>query len=88
MINIPKWEDAAEAVKSETASPLDLFVYHNEPAGNPQDVEFRNKLQALLEYVSGLTQRALDGATCPAHGEPVSNLIHFACGCSQEPPRQ
>lgn len=60
MVKIPKWEDAAEAVKNETASPLDLFVYHNEPAGNPQDVEFRNQLQALLEYVSGLTQRAPD----------------------------
>jgi hypothetical protein len=60
MVNIPKWEDAAEAVKNETASPLDLFVYHNEPAGNPQDVEFRNQLQALLVYVSSLTKRGAD----------------------------
>ena len=77
MVNIPKWEDAAEAVKSETASPLDLFVYNNEPAGNPQDVEFRNQLQALLEYVSGLTPRALDVA-CSECGKVYS---HYT-GCS------
>ncbi len=22
---------------------------------------------------------------CPEHGEPISNLIYFACGCSQDP---
>jgi len=57
------------------------FPEYNNP---PQ--KLADKLVAYIERL--LTQRALDGATCPAHGEPVSNLIHFACGCSQEPPRQ
>ena len=25
---------------------------------------------------------------CSLHNEPVSDLIYFACGCSQEPPRR
>ena len=57
------------------------FPEYNNP---PQ--KLADKLVAYIERL--LTQRALDGATCPEHGEPVSNLIHFACGCSQEPPRQ
>ena len=60
MIEIPEWSNAVKAVENGTASPLDFFVYQNEPAGNPQDIEFRNQLQALLEYVSGLTPRAPD----------------------------
>jgi hypothetical protein len=81
MVNIPKWEDAAEAVKNESASPLDLFVYNNEPAGL-QDVEFRTQLQALLDYVSGLTQRATDAACrCPDCGcEWPAYRLSCPCG--------
>ena len=50
MINIPEWEDAAKAVENGNASPLDLFVYHNEPAGK-QDIEFRKQLTNLVEYL-------------------------------------
>lgn len=89
MVNIPNWEDAAEAVKSETASPLDLFVYHNEPAGNPQDVEFRNQLQALLDYVSGLTPRAADGLVrCKKCNALIETTVHCDnCG-TFEPTRR
>ena len=29
----------------------------------------------------------LTGATCPTHNEPVSDLIHYECGCSTTRPR-
>ena len=29
----------------------------------------------------------LTGATCPSHGEPISDLIHYECGCSTTRPR-
>ena len=42
--------------------------------------EFENGLPCNQE--GGLTPLAPDVATvCPEHGEPVSNLIHFSCGC-------
>lgn len=86
MIKIPEWSNAVEAVENGTASPLDLFVYHNEPAGNPQDIEFRNQLQALLEYVSGLTPRAVDLA-CSCGGKSLMRvLLCDDCGSIIMPP--
>jgi len=29
----------------------------------------------------------LTGATCPSHGEPISDFIHYECGCSTTRPR-
>lgn len=59
MIDIPSWEEAERAVKGGNATPLDEFVYHNEPAGK-NDIEFRAQLNALVGYVCGLTLRAVD----------------------------
>lgn len=42
----------------------------------------------LRNLVSWLNSHAVEqplapdvATVCPEHGEPVSNLIHFACGC-------
>ena len=47
----------------------------------------------LLDFVEWLNKRAnqqnvqLTGATCPTHKEPISDLIHYECGCSTTRPR-
>ena len=42
-------------------------------------------LVAKLEAAQHSVQ--LTGATCPTHNEPVSDLIHYECGCSTTRPR-
>jgi hypothetical protein len=59
MIEVPTWEQAKEAVERGDANPLELFVYHNEPAGR-EDEEFRKQLNAMIGFVCALTTNAID----------------------------
>jgi hypothetical protein len=59
MIEVPTWERAKEAVDRGDANPLELFVYHNEPAGRV-DEGFRKQLNAVIGFVCGLTTNAMD----------------------------
>lgn len=72
-----QWEAAIKIAKEDGADYVAILL------GRLRDAQ--KEIEALE---AAQQSRALDGATCPTHGEPVSNLIHFACGCSQEPPRQ
>ena len=60
-MNLPTWLEANERIVNGTYTPLDLFVVNNEPAGKEEEEKFRHELEALLEYVSGLTKREPDG---------------------------
>ncbi len=50
-IKIPTHEEATERVETNSASPLDVFVYENEPAGNEDSEKFRTELQNLLNSI-------------------------------------
>lgn len=47
MSDLPDWEECAAAVVAQTATPLQEFIYDNEPAG-PHDEVFRSQLFAIL----------------------------------------
>lgn len=49
---IPEWREAEKAVKDGNPTPLDEFVYHNEPIGK-EGVEFREQLEELINYLCG-----------------------------------
>jgi hypothetical protein len=73
-MELPEWEVASEKQRIGTANPLEVFIANNEPAGIVDEQEFRLELEAMLEYVSGLTQRAGDGAesVCPECGAKLN----------------
>lgn len=48
---LPTWDQADAAVDADCATPLDMFVHDQEPAG-PDDVRFRQQLLAALEFVA------------------------------------
>jgi hypothetical protein len=52
MVTIPDWIDARKAVETGKASALDEFIYHNEPAGDKEETEFRTQLEALIDYLA------------------------------------
>lgn len=45
---LPEYEFCADQVVAETATKLERFIYHNEPAGAEDAEEFRNALLAVL----------------------------------------
>lgn len=49
-VDIPAWQQAADAAHSDRATPLDIFIAHHEPAGM-DGLQFHNELQTLLDYV-------------------------------------
>jgi len=44
-------------------------------------------LAEIVKVVASQQSVQLTGATCPTHNEPVSDLIHYECGCSTTRPR-
>jgi len=50
-----------------------------------EEWEVYQKLQRQVDAAQHSVQ--LTGATCPTHNEPVSDLIHYECGCSTTRPR-
>jgi len=73
---------------------MDYKELFNEWAASKPDeqISYATAFQ-LLDFVEWLNKRAsqqsvqLTGATCPSHGEPISDLIHYECGCSTTRPR-
>lgn len=51
MVEIPSWLAANEAVQTGKATPLDVFIVENEPAGRETEEKFRGELQDLLDYI-------------------------------------
>lgn len=49
-VEIPAWQQAADAAHSDRATPLDIFISHHEPSGM-DELQFRAELQLLLDYV-------------------------------------
>lgn len=49
-VEIPSWQQAADAVYSDRCTPLDLFIAHQQPY-TLNSKEFREELQLLLDYV-------------------------------------
>ena len=50
-IKIPTWDEADNKIQAGTATPLDTFVFNNEPAGEGQEKQFRKELQEMINYV-------------------------------------
>ena len=42
------------------ASPLDEFIYQNEPAGEKESKKFREELYNLIRYIKGWTELVLE----------------------------
>lgn len=51
MVEIPTWLAAYAAVQEGSATPLDVFIVENEPAGREAEEKFRAELQDLLDYI-------------------------------------
>lgn len=51
MMFIPSYEQAADAVANRKQTPLDIFIFENEPAGKFDEERFRAQLQATLDYI-------------------------------------
>ena len=49
--------------------------------------QLQEELEALQASHLPNNRVQLTGATCPTHNEPVSDLIHYECGCSTTRPR-
>jgi len=52
-IKLPSWEECEEVVKLKMATSLEVFIYHNEPAGK-DDIRFRQQLKNLVDYISSI----------------------------------
>lgn len=50
-IALPTWDETECAVDTDTATPLDFFIYHNEPGG-PDDKKFRQRLKEALNFAA------------------------------------
>lgn len=65
-VDLPEWDRARAAVACEPgageATPIDVFLYNNEPAATDDEAEFRYQLQAALNYAA---------AQRPAAREPL-----------------
>lgn len=61
MIDIPTWLEANDAVQNETATPIDWFVYNNEPAGVEETKTFRAELALMIGYVCGVWTNLIEG---------------------------
>lgn len=64
-MKLPTWLEANERIVNGTCTPLDLFVVNNEPAGREAEEKFRHELQSLVDYIGGLTSRAVDSGDSP-----------------------
>lgn len=53
-IRVPTWLEACDAVDNGTATPLDVIVFNNDPAGTQESCQFVTELTELIEYIRGL----------------------------------
>ncbi|MBX4188427.1 MAG: hypothetical protein KW793_04860 [Candidatus Doudnabacteria bacterium] len=49
--NLPSWDKCDEHKKKGKATPLEIFICNNEPAGIENSEQFRKELAAVIEYV-------------------------------------
>jgi hypothetical protein len=54
------FEECKEAVNSKVATPLQQFIYDNEPAGNQDELDFRDGLLRVWQaaYSAGMTAQS------------------------------
>jgi len=50
-IKIPDWYKCSDRVNDGTASPLEEFIFENEPSGVKGEVRFRKGLRKLLIHM-------------------------------------
>lgn len=47
---LPSHEIASDNIEQEEGTPIDVFIYNNEPAGQEDSEKFRKELCAMLNY--------------------------------------
>lgn len=47
---LPEWSEAMHAVDVGSATPLEAFIYANEPAGDSDETHFREQLRAAIKF--------------------------------------
>ncbi|HXU93374.1 MAG TPA: hypothetical protein VFP33_06930 [Gallionella sp.] len=52
-VGLPTFAEAALAVDSDSATPLQQFIYENEPAGEEAEKQFRDGLRAIMSLREG-----------------------------------
>ena len=75
----------------DTSPPLRWISFMNELLEPEKGITVKDVVCEpvnIYNYKRRPTPLALDGATCPTHNEPVSDLIHYECGCSTTRPRK
>ena len=50
---LPQWDKCREAIKSEEATALHIFIYDQEPAGIVNEDGFRTGLLAVINEIEG-----------------------------------
>lgn len=72
-LEVPEYADTQRAIEVGVATPLDIFVYHNEPAGDKDELDFRVQLAALVE-------QAVAHGQARAYSRPVGGVADlFTC---------
>lgn len=56
---VPDWEFAKAKFEAGEEDPLDVLVYNNEPAGRVAAQEFRDQVQAVLDWARDATETAV-----------------------------
>jgi len=57
--NLPTFEECEQAVKDNTATPLQQFIYDNEPNGKQETYRFRNAISAILKDYQTLVDASM-----------------------------
>lgn len=72
-MRIPTFEEAEWLLRNGEATPLDEFVYNNEPEGELEEQDFRKGLRELIEFIwqSARQSDQQDGQLCSQCGENV-----------------
>jgi hypothetical protein len=55
--NLPDWDKSDEKVLMGKATPLEIFIVHNEPAGIEKSKVFREELSNLITYIQSFYDR-------------------------------
>lgn len=50
-MKLPTWKEAKENIDMEAGTPLDTFIFNNEPLKNDESREWREHLINVLKYM-------------------------------------